>query len=224
MTRVAMWVAMSIGAVLSLSGCAGGQAVTSPTLSIKGALTYRERIALPPDSVAVVELRDTSSADGAVLAEQRIALAGKQVPVSFELSVERAGLSAGQPYAVRGAILQGAHARWASAPIAIDPAQLTIDLGMLNMTRLQQPLAFASTLRCGELWVMIGMLGDTLNLEVGEVRYPLREVVSASGARYEAVGDPTTTFWSKGERATLVVKGKAYPECLRADATPHSTP
>ena len=224
MPRVAMWVAMSIGAVLSLAGCAGGQAVTSPTLSIKGTLTYRERIALPPDSVAVVELRDSSSADVAVITEQRIALAGKQVPVPFELSVERAALSAGQHYAVRGAILQGAHAHWASAPIAIDPAQPAIDLGMLNMTRLQQPLAFASKLRCGDQWVRVGMLGDILNLVVDEVRYPLRQVVSASGARYEAVGDPTTTFWSKGERATLVVKGKAYPECLRADATLRSTP
>lgn len=224
MGRAAMWALVSIGAVLSLSGCAGGPAVTSPTLSIKGALTYRERIAVPPDSVAVVELRDSTSADAAVVAEQRIVLAGKQVPVPFELSVERAALTAGQAYIVRGAILQGAHARWASAPIAIEPAQPAIDLGMLNMTRVQQPLAFASTLRCGDQLVMVGMLGDTLNLAVGEVRYPLRQVVSASGARYEAVDDPTTTFWSKGGRATLVVKGNAYPECLRADAIRRSTP
>jgi uncharacterized lipoprotein YbaY len=217
MTRVAMWAAMSIGAAFSLAGCVGEQAVTSPTLSIKGALTYRERIALPPDSVAIVELRDTSSADAAVVAEQRIALAGKQVPVSFELSVERAALAAGQAYAVRGAFRQGARASWASASIAIDPAQPAIDMGMLNMTRVEV-LAFASTLRCGDQLVMVGMVGDTLNLAVDEARYPLRQVVSASGARYEAIGDPTTTFWSKGERATLVVNGKAYPECMRADA------
>jgi uncharacterized lipoprotein YbaY len=202
----------------------GWAGLTSPTLSIKGALTYRERIAVPPDSVAVVELRDSTSADAAVVAEQRIVLAGRQVPVPFELSVERAALTAGQAYIVRGAILQGAHARWASAPIAIEPAQPAIDLGMLNMTRVQQPLAFASTLRCGDQLVMVGMLGDTLNLAVGEARYPLRQVVSASGARYEAVDDPTTTFWSKGGRATLVVKGNAYPECLRADAIRRSTP
>ena len=222
MTRVAMWMAAA-AAVFSLAGCAGEPAVTPPTLSIKGALTYRERIALPPDSVAIVELRDISSADAAVVAEQRIALAGRQVPVPFELSVDRATLSAGKFFAVRGAILLGARASWVGASIAIDPTQPAIDLGVLNMTRVE-PLAFASTLRCGDQLVMVGMAGDALTVVVDSTRYPLRPVVSASGARYEAVGDPTTTFWSRGERATLVVKGTAYPECLRADANRRLTP
>jgi uncharacterized lipoprotein YbaY len=42
-------------------------------LPIKGTLAYRERIALPPDSVAVVELRDVASTE--TIATRRIPLA-----------------------------------------------------------------------------------------------------------------------------------------------------
>lgn len=213
--------AVSAGALLLLTGCAidAGEkaAVPPPTLTIKGALAYRERIALPPDSVAVIELRDSVSGDGAVVVEQRIRLAGKQVPVPFELPVDRAALVADTSYGVRAAILQGARASWASEGVAIDPAQAVIDLGTLTLTTVQ-PLAFASTLRCGDQKVTVGMAGDSLNLLVDGASYSLYPVSTASGAKYEAAGDPTTTFWSKGERARLVLKGKTYPECVRADA------
>jgi membrane-bound inhibitor of C-type lysozyme len=41
--------------------------------------------------------------------------------------------------------------------------------------------------------------------------YEMKPAVSASGAKYEAVGDPTTVFWSKGDSAFLTIKGKDYP-------------
>lgn len=223
MGHVAVGMAMAVTAACFLTGCAGEQAVTPATLSIKGALTYRERVALPPGSVAIVELREMSSAEGPVVAEQRIALAGRQVPIPFELSVDRAALAAGQAYAVRGAVRLDTGASWVSASIAIDPAQPAIDLGTLDMARVV-PLAFASTLRCGDQSATVGMVGNTLTVVVDGTRYPLRQAVSASGARYEAVDDPTTTFWSKGDRATLVVKGRVYPECVRADAKSRPAP
>jgi membrane-bound inhibitor of C-type lysozyme len=40
-------------------------------------------------------------------------------------------------------------------------------------------------------------------------------VRAASGAKYEAEGDPATTFWSKGDKATLTIRGQALPECTR---------
>jgi heat shock protein HslJ/membrane-bound inhibitor of C-type lysozyme len=76
-----------------------------------------------------------------------------------------------------------------------------------------------STLQCGDQRVALGMLGDTPQLTVGEARFALRPVEAASGAKYEALGDPSTTFWSRGDRAMLAVKGQGYPECLRVDAT-----
>jgi uncharacterized membrane protein len=38
-------------------------------------------------------------------------------------------------------------------------------------------------------------------------------VKTASGAKYEVEQDSSTSFWSKGANATLVVKGKTFPEC-----------
>ena len=55
-----------------LAGCAGESALTPSTLPITGALAYREPLALPPDSVAVVELREAGT--GAPIAAQRARL------------------------------------------------------------------------------------------------------------------------------------------------------
>jgi heat shock protein HslJ len=46
----------------------------------------------------------------------------------------------------------------------------------------------------------------------GEV-FDLKSEVSASGARYRAVDGTETSFWSKGERALVTVRGQALPEC-----------
>jgi membrane-bound inhibitor of C-type lysozyme len=47
-------------------------------------------------------------------------------------------------------------------------------------------------------------------LTVDGENYRMKQVISASGAKYEAVDDPTTVFWSKGALAFLTVKGKDY--------------
>jgi heat shock protein HslJ/membrane-bound inhibitor of C-type lysozyme len=51
---------------------------------------------------------------------------------------------------------------------------------------------------------------DEFLLTVDGKNYRMKQVVSASGAAYEAVDDPDTTFRSKGPSATLVVRGKEY--------------
>lgn len=80
-----------------------------------------------------------------------------------------------------------------------------------------QPLLFASELRCGGRTLQFGIgrrAGrDLPQLAVGDRRIDLREVVSASGARYEAIDAPGTSVWSKGTRATVVLDGETLPEC-----------
>jgi heat shock protein HslJ len=51
---------------------------------------------------------------------------------------------------------------------------------------------------------------DEIILTADDVNYRMRQVHTASGAKYEPVGDPSTTFWSKGSYATLVIGGKRY--------------
>jgi len=191
-------------------------------LAIKGAMAYRERIALPPDASAVVELREGPGTGGRVVAEWRASLKGRQVPVAFELNVDRAKLVAGARHSLRGAIFVGGRASWATDPVVIDSSSAAIDVGLLRLARVQ-PLAFASTLVCGDRSVTVGHVGETMRMEAGGETFDLRPVRSASGARYEAVGDPSTSFWSKGDRATVVVHGQPWPECVpeRAPSLPY---
>ena len=46
--------------------------------------------------------------------------------------------------------------------------------------------------------------------------FELRRTLTASGARYDARGEPPATFfWDQGDLATVVVHGDTYPECRR---------
>jgi putative lipoprotein len=51
---------------------------------------------------------------------------------------------------------------------------------------------------------------DELIVTADGRNYTLRQVVTASGAKYEAPGNPETYFWSKGSGATLYLDGKLY--------------
>ena len=70
---------------------AATQPVVSSFIDISGNVSYLQRIALPPDAVLIVRIQDVSRADAParILAEQRIELAGRQVPISFQTTVDR---------------------------------------------------------------------------------------------------------------------------------------
>jgi heat shock protein HslJ/membrane-bound inhibitor of C-type lysozyme len=51
---------------------------------------------------------------------------------------------------------------------------------------------------------------DEIVLTADGANYRMKQVVTASGAKYEAAGDPDTYFWSKGASATLMIGGKRY--------------
>jgi heat shock protein HslJ/uncharacterized lipoprotein YbaY len=203
-----------IAALASLAGCSTTGGAGDGSISIKGALSYRARIALPPDSRAVVALKDVSRPDGAVVAEQRIDLGGRQVPIPFELAVDRGKLDDTRRYALRGAIFAGGRPLWASDPVMIDRPGAVVDLGMLRMTPVRGR-AFATEFRCGDQRITVDFTDKAMRLLVGADTFELRQSVAASGARYEAVGDATTSFWSKGREATLVVRGQSYPTCVQ---------
>ena len=91
-----------------------------------------------------------------------------------------------------------------------------------------------------EEWIKVGTVADideddTHSVEVGgkpvclynlggEI-FAMQQIEAASGARYVAVDDATTSFWSKGDAATLVIRGQAYPSCMQvtAKASPFRT-
>jgi uncharacterized lipoprotein YbaY len=206
-----------------LAGCASdpGASLSSPEpaqaepLRIKGALTYRERIALPLQSRAQIELREGASGEGAIVAEQAIGLGGRQVPIPFELAVSRDKLGAGRQYSLLGQIVTKAGPNWTSQQISVDTTATNIDLGTLVLVQARDYVS-PVRLRCGEQLVSVDYSRDPVRMIVGGEAFELRAVPAASGAKYEARGDPSTTLWNKGASTTLVVRGKAYPECSPA--------
>ena len=224
MFRVVVWVFTAVAVGSTLAGCTGSitggsatmQGLPSQKLSITGTLSYPERVALPPESIAIIEVRDASSADGPVITEQGIVLQGRQVPIPFELTMDCEALVAGKPYTVRVSIVFGGRPRWTTEAVWFDPASETVDLGTLRLMRVKAE-EVAITLRCGTQSVTVEHTNDMLRLMVGGETFDMRSVRAASGAKYEVVNDPSTTFWSKGDRATLVVRGRNYPECSRVE-------
>ncbi|PBB78330.1 hypothetical protein CK218_24980 [Mesorhizobium sp. WSM3879] len=73
--------------------------------TIAGEVTYRERIALPPNAVLSVELADISLADApaTLLGQRKIVLAG-QVPIKFEIGFDPKAIQPGRTYALQARI------------------------------------------------------------------------------------------------------------------------
>ncbi len=75
--------------------------------SVTGTVSYLLRIALPPEAVIQVQLQDVTLADApaSVLAEEKIVLGERQVPVSFSLRFDRDKIETNHTYSVSARIL-----------------------------------------------------------------------------------------------------------------------
>lgn len=87
-----------------------------PAAAVTGTVSYRQRIALPPDATLVVTLEDVSRADTAstVIAGQQITTDGQQVPIPFSVVYDPAEIEASHRYVVRAQIFYGGALRWTS--------------------------------------------------------------------------------------------------------------
>ena len=105
----------AIGSALLLVACAstvGPSQSTPQTLQpvrVTGTITWRERMAVPPDADVVVRLQDVSRMDAPaiVLSEQRFKTEGRQPPYPFELTVDASRIDPRMRYTVSARILQG---------------------------------------------------------------------------------------------------------------------
>ena len=85
------------------------QNTAAPDHSVSGTVSYRQRIALPPDAVVHFVIEDVSQADAPAksLAEEQIQTAGKQVPISFDIKYDPASLDLTHRYQIRATITSG---------------------------------------------------------------------------------------------------------------------
>ncbi len=140
----------SLVAVTVLSGCAAQNEVTQQH-RLTGSLSYLSRIALAPNSVAVVTVRDTSVADGAVIAEQRIELDGRQLPISFNLAPNTEDMTSGA-YSLSAVIMENGQVSWRSAPVGVTAEAGMTELGNLVLQQVSENEGQAVAQLIGSEW------------------------------------------------------------------------
>lgn len=200
----------ALAGLLILLSVQTSPAQETQTRAVSGAITYLQRIALPPEADLHIAVEGRF---GAILGETRITAGGKQVPLPFTLDI---------PNGLRGTLgavirLDG-KPRWFVKDIAVPAGENPLDLGTIRIDPVT-PLAFVTTIACRDQEVEVGILGEEMVLRADGRDIPLRQTVSASGARYEGVEDPETLVWSKGDDFTIRLAGRDLEEC-RAVAPP----
>ncbi|MEP9388991.1 YbaY family lipoprotein [Mesorhizobium sp. KR9-304] len=110
-------------------------AIAAEEATISGEVSYRERIALPPNAILTVRLTDMSLADApqSVVAEQKIEPAG-QVPIKFELKLDPAVVQPNVSYVLQARITVDDRLwftndeRHAVDPLKPEPAMLVLKM------------------------------------------------------------------------------------------------
>ena len=80
--------------------------------SVIGTITYRERIALPPNTTLITQLVGLDASEPETLAEQRMVTAGEQVPIPFHLFYSPDEINLNHPYAVMAQMMVDGELRW----------------------------------------------------------------------------------------------------------------
>ena len=92
----------------ALTGAVLAVPIAAATSSVTGSITYRERIALTPQAVAIVTIVDTTAAPdaGVVIGQQRID-APTAVPIDFSVLVDASTIDQTHAYALFATIVDG---------------------------------------------------------------------------------------------------------------------
>lgn len=196
-------------ALAGLMGLLAGVAGVGDALArdLTGTFAYRERIALPPEAVLVVEVSDGA---GRPLASPGEPAAGAQVPLEFSLDVPE-----GQDVLLRGGIAVGAEIRWLSEPVRAAAGAEPADLGTIPLVP-YRAVGLASRLRCGDLVAEAGLRAEGAILRVAARTIALAPVEAASGAKFADPADPGTWLWSKGDALRISLGGTPLPDCVPA--------
>jgi len=194
--------ALAVGLTISGIGPSAGQA--GETRDVTGALTYKQKIALPPGARATVRAQGRF---GVTLGEVEFTGDGLGMPRGFAIEVPT-GLSG----RVQALIEVNGAPRWIIEDVPFAAGAAPVALGELFL-RPVTLLAFATDYICGDMRVSVGFLNDEAVLRAEGRDIPLRQVEAASGARYDGVEEPDTGFWSKGDGALVRLNGRELPEC-----------
>ena len=149
---------------------------SSPSGKVSGTVSYRERIALPPDAAVEVMLLDVSRKDVAAttIARRTIEPSG-QVPIPYELVYDRAVIDSRMEYAVRALIRRGDNILFVtdrSYPVLTRGNPDSANLVLVRSGGGAAPVADANL--SGTRWELKTLAGEYVNLEASQKTYFLQ--------------------------------------------------
>jgi putative lipoprotein len=104
-------IAASLGtmSILACGGSERGRAEKVSAFELRGTVSYRERMALPPGAIVEVWILDVSPMPETVplVAETKIHATGRQVPLEFTLPYDPSRVDVARDYGVKAAIRDG---------------------------------------------------------------------------------------------------------------------
>lgn len=192
-----------------------------PALSghVTGSVTYRERIALPPDARIIVSLEDVNRTDqGSSFVAQQVLQSKAQVPIPFDLRYLPVAIDRSHRYAVRAEIVDAHDALlWSSTeiyPVRFDQPEKPVAITVVrapNPTAAAMPAANTVVpFKCDDFAFIARFGANKVDIALPGRAVTLPQVISGSGARYS---DGSTTFWNKGDSALFEMNGVIYKNC-----------
>lgn len=184
------------------------------TASLSGTVTYRQRIALPPEAIVTVRLEDTSLADAPAVpvVVHSFGAEGRQVPLPFEFTFDPASIKDGNTYSVRASIEIDGELRWTSTTAYRvltrgNPTQVDIVVDQVDAAPPEPPAATATRLRDTE-WMLVEFDGRPVPPPVEGGRAPMI-VFATEGSAVSAQGHCNRhfgTFEADDAAGTLVIR------------------
>jgi putative lipoprotein len=177
--------------------------------ALKGEVTYRERIALPPNAVLSVQLADVSLADAPakIVGEQKLTPAG-QVPISFMVTFDPSRIQQRMTYALQAKITVGDRLLFISDERhQVDPLTDAPQTIMLKMvTPSTEPMASV----LGQLWLLDYVDG------VGAITAP-QATFRVSEAGKAGGNGPCNSYFATanldGQKIAISDIGSTYKAC-----------
>lgn len=202
------WISALLCFALSLLAIS---AAATETRSVSGQITVLERMALPDDTVLLL---DIGSAQDETLAQTRALTSGGQTPFLFEIEAP-----VDVPLVLRVGLRAVDDILWLSEPVSIAAGSVPVDLGPLRAARIP-PMGFAAVLSCGNQLVEIGFMPESVRIRLNEQVVTLQPEVAASGALYVDPENPATSIHMRGTSALLRIDGSELSECslIRTEA------
>ena len=149
---------LAVLASVVFGGCSPSQKTApqpEPTVPLTGMVTYRERMALPPDAELTVTLHRKTSDGRMLVAEERASTEGRNVPLPFSIACPAAD-SSSMSYELEAAISSGGTTLFATTrPLMVHPG----DADIMVLTHRVMDAAPVTDGLAGTRWKLVELNG-----------------------------------------------------------------